>query len=214
MTKNFIPYGGNYFLEKAYNVSTLSSMYGIGKVHARKLNQIFGFKNDAINFGENFVDFIDKPRIRDIISTIILGAKVREYAFNKWKDKIKARIYPAYRLFQNLPTKGQRTRANGNTPKHYNPFLKLNVNNIYYEQQKPLFKEKELFLNDRAEELKQHKKDQVDRKKNRKKDLKEQLKKRREQFIRANKEHFKEIKAIVKKKGRTLSKKMGRKDKK
>lgn len=154
------------------------------------------------------------PKIKDFMSKIILGERIRQFIFKKYKRKIVAQTYQAFRLFQNLPTKGQRTRANANTPRHYNPFLALNIDNSYYQEQQPLFKDLELTLNERTEELKALKKAEDEKRKNRKKDRRQQLKEQREKFIKDSKLFFKDLRTKIRKKGRTVSRKMGRKDKK
>jgi len=129
------------------------------------------------------------------------------------EKKIKAQTYQAYRLFQGLPTKGQRTRANGNTPRHYNPFLAIGLDDSYYKEQQPVFKMLELSLNERTDELKAFKKAQEDNLKDRKKDRRQRQKERREEFIKKNKETSSLLKTKIRTKGRNLSRRMGRKKK-
>jgi hypothetical protein len=59
-----------------------------------------------------------------------------------------------FRLFQGLPGRGQRTRANGRTPRNYNPYIAVGVNYYFYPALEIAYKRRELKHNDRFDELK------------------------------------------------------------
>jgi hypothetical protein len=95
--------------------------------------------------------------------------------------------YQAYRLFQNLPTKGQRTKCNAGTPAHRNPYLSLRVNTLIYPELEIKAKQYELFNNGRFDELKAFNKSLEDKAKMRKADIKAKTKASKQAFIKNQK---------------------------
>jgi hypothetical protein len=110
---------------------------------------------------------------RNIFSKLFLDKKIRLYVSHNLRDKILIFCYQAYRLFQNLPTRGQRTRANAGTPSHLNPYLQLRINLSFYPVLAIAYKRRELFYNERFDELKAFNKLQLEKEKMRKADRKQ-----------------------------------------
>lgn len=120
----------------------------------------------------------------DIWINIPRDLKVRLCVENHLANKIQIFCYQAYRLFQNLPTRGQRTKANGNSIVNYNPYKQLKINLSFYAQFEVAYKKRELFLNARHDELKAYNQSHEKKKKMQKADDKQRSHKSRQDFIR------------------------------
>jgi len=91
---------------------------------------------------------------RNIFTKLFLEKKIRLYVAYQLRDKMLTYCYSAYRIFQQLPTKGQRTKCNAGTPRRLNPYLSLKINVERYSALATAYKRKELFYNGRFDELK------------------------------------------------------------
>jgi len=113
-------------------MATFSSIYGIGIAKAVRLNAFLLNHPDAKVFKHGFEALSTGELTRNIFYRLFLDKKIRLYVSNQLKDKIIIFCYQAYRIFQDLPTKGQRTKANAGTPSHLNPYLSLKINLQFY----------------------------------------------------------------------------------
>ena len=100
------------------------------------------------------------------------------------QNKIKTHCYSVYRLFQNLPMKGQRTRANSGTPKHFNPYLSLKIDEKFYKERIVFFKKLEFRLNNREKQLRAFNENLAQEAKELKKTRKQKTKEKRQQFFK------------------------------
>jgi hypothetical protein len=113
--------------------------------------------------------------------------KVRNCVANHLSNKIRIFCYQAFRLFQNLPTRGQRTKANGNSLFNLNPYKHLRVNMSFYHSFEVEYKRRELTFNERFTELKAYMKAQEEKEKMKKKDKRQSRIKSKQDFIRNQK---------------------------
>lgn len=65
---------------------------------------------------------------RNIIYRLPIGHTLRVKLSRQLLRQFLAIDYRSFRMFQGLPSHGQRTKANGNTPARNNPYTKLGVN--------------------------------------------------------------------------------------
>lgn len=147
-------------------ISSFLSIYGFGKIKAKRLTEYMLTKNRGTTrrknnnkFKINIVNFLYAKRkvFYFLFNTQKLDKKLRYESFRNLKRKIEVFAYPAYRLFQRLPQKGQRTRANAHGPKHYNPFYSLGLHSPELKRKLEfMYKRKELFLNRRQRQLREY----------------------------------------------------------
>lgn len=139
-------------------VSTFATLYGIGKIKALKLNAFLLHHPNQHKFSMDFDTLLRHPVGQNLFSKIMLDKRIRLLVAGNLRRKILMFCYQAYRLFQKLPTKGQRTRTNAGTPSHLNPYLSLKINPIFYSTLEIVYKKRELLHNARLDELKAFKK--------------------------------------------------------
>jgi ribosomal protein S13 len=122
------------------SISGFKSLYGIGKLKAIKLNCFLLNHPIQAKFSTNFRAVMKEVRQRDLLHLIPVDKKVRLYVENHMQNKILTYCYQAYRLFQNLPTRGQRTKANANAIVNQNPYLALRINISFYHNLQVAYK--------------------------------------------------------------------------
>lgn len=135
-------------------VSTINSIYGLGRVKASRLNSFLLNHPDQTIFHKDFTTLLQESKGRNIMNKLFIETKIRLNVSQHLRDKINVFCYQAYRMFQDLPTKGQRTHGNAGTPSHLNPYLSLNINQDFYHAKRVEYKRQELLNNARHEELK------------------------------------------------------------
>jgi len=168
-------------------VSTFATIYGIGRVKASRLNAFLLNHPDQKQFKKDIVSLMYDDIGRNIFTKLFIDKKVRLYVSHNLRDKILIFCYQAYRLFQSLPTKGQRTKANAGTPARLNPYLSLKINLSFYPVLAIAYKRRELFNNGRFDELKAFNKGLVEKEKTKKDDRKLKDKESMQKFIKSEK---------------------------
>lgn len=168
-------------------MATFHTIYGIGKTKAFRLNAFLLNHPDQKVFKNGFEALSYGDLSRNIFYRLFLDKKIRLYVSHQLRDKILTFCYQAYRLFQDLPTKGQRTKANAGTPSRLNPYLSLKINASFYPALSIAYKRRELLYNDRIDELKAFNKALEDKEKMKKADQKQKNKASLQNFIRNEK---------------------------
>lgn len=166
-------------------MATFNTVYGIGKVKASRLNSFLLNHPVQKEFEKDFISLMYEAKGRNIFSRLFLDKKIRLYVSHHLRDKILIFCYQAYRLFQDLPTRGQRTKANAGTPSRLNPYLSLKINLSFYPVMAIAYKRRELFYNGRFDELKAFNRALIEKEKMRKADRKQQDKIAKQTFIKA-----------------------------
>jgi ribosomal protein S13 len=168
-------------------IATFDTIYGIGRIKASRLNAfLFNHPNQTM-FHKDFVSLMQEPKGRNIMNKLFLETKIRLNVSHHLRDKIFVFCYQAYRMFQNLPTKGQRTHGNAGTPSRLNPYLSLNVNQSLYPVMQIAYKRRELMTNGRYEELKAFNDALVEKDKMKKIDEKQKSKLSKQAFYKNSK---------------------------
>jgi ribosomal protein S13 len=168
-------------------VSTFATIYGIGRVKALRLNSFLLNHPNQKQFKKDITSLMYDSVGRNIFTKLFLDKKVRLYVSQTLRDKILIFCYQAYRLFQNLPTRGQRTKANAGTPRRLNSYLSLRINQSFYPVLATAYKRRELFYNGRFDELKAYNKALVEKEKMRKSDRKLRDKASMQNYIKSEK---------------------------
>jgi ribosomal protein S13 len=168
-------------------IATFNTIYGIGKVKANRLNAFLLNHPTQVEFNKDFITLMQEPLGRQIINRLPLDIKLRLVISRNIKKKILIFCYQAYRLFQNLPTKGQRTKANAGTPSRLNPYLSLRINQAFYPVLAIAYKRRELLYNERFDELKAFNKALLEKEKMEKTDRKQKDKKSLQAHIKNQK---------------------------
>ena len=141
---------------------TFQTLYGIGKSKATKLNMFLLNHPQQKNFKDNLQLTMNTTIGSNILSKIPFGGKVRICVYNHMEKKITTYCYKAHRLFQNLPTRGQRTRTNAQTSRKRNPYNLLEMNLKFFQGASIAYKRLELIHNGRYDELKAYEKKQIE----------------------------------------------------
>jgi len=175
-------------------IASLASIYGIGKVRAKRLNCFLLNQPNQKEFRKHLRAILFTEVGRNVFGRTFIDKKLRLFIALKLKQKIRIFCYQAYRLFQGLPTKGQNTKANGGTPSRLNHYLALKINLKFYNKNVIRYKRKELLNNGRFEELKSYNESLLEDAKKVKESRKQKAKKAREIAIRALKAAGKKIK--------------------
>jgi ribosomal protein S13 len=165
-------------------VATFQTFYGIGKVRASRINCFLLNHPVQRKFNKDFSVLISQEILRNVFSTLLLDTALRLHYSHFLRDKILIFCYQATRLFQELPTRGQRTRSNAGTPSKRNPYLSLNVNYNFYPALAIAYKRRELMHNGRFDELKAYNNALLEKEKMKKTDKKLKSKSSRENFMR------------------------------
>lgn len=165
-------------------IASFQTLYGIGKIKAAKLNCFLLNHPIQIEFAKHFNEVLYPTAGHDILVKIPLDSKIRLCVENHLRKKILVFCYQMFRLFQNLPTRGQRTRSNANSHYNQNPYKRLRVNLSFYQEYEVAYKKRELLHNARYEELKAFIKSREQHEKMRKEDQKERTRRTRQEFIK------------------------------
>lgn len=144
--------------------TTFQTLYGIGKVKANKINIFLLNHPRQLEFSSDLHSFMNSSVGSNILSKLSFGGKVRMRVYLYLEKKINNFSYKAHRLFQKLPTKGQRTRANANTSKNRNPYQILELNLKFFKKYEVIYKRLELIHNKRYDELKIYEKKLIEEK--------------------------------------------------
>lgn len=168
-------------------VSTFATIYGVGRVRAFRLNSFLLNHPNQKQFKKDVESLMSFDIGRNMFTKLFLDKKVRLYVSHNLRDKMLIFCYQAYRLFQELPTRGQRTKANAGTPSRLNPYLSLKINLSFYPVLAIAYKRRELFYNGRFEELKAFNKGLVEKEKTKKSDRKLKNKESMQRFIKTEK---------------------------
>jgi len=175
------------FNDRPSCIATFDSIYGIGKVKAARLNAFLLNHPNQIEFQKTFITLLQEQKGRNIMNKLFIDNKIRLNVAQYMKDKIDIYCYQAYRMFQNLPTKGQRTHGNAGTPSRLNPYLALNVNQNIYHDTNISYKRMEFNLNGRYDDLKAYNDSLVEKEKMKKTDNKQKEKLSKQAFYKNNK---------------------------
>jgi ribosomal protein S13 len=139
--------------------ATFDTIYGISRARALRLTSFLRkHPNTKQSYNNDLMRVATDPIAGKIFTSLFIDRKIRFHVASALRAKIMCFCYIAYRLFQNLPTKGQRTKANGKTPRHFNPYLSLRINPTFYKVMSTVYKRRELFDNARFDELKAYNK--------------------------------------------------------
>jgi len=165
--------GNAIFHKRRYYISTFDTIYGIGRVKAKRLSS-FLLHHPLQITGNNYqlTEIFTRSIGAGFLKNVPVGKRIRLFVSGNLYKKMIIFHYQAYRIFQNLPTKGQRTKANAGTPSHLNPYLSLKISIELYSMLKIIYKKRELFYNDRFDELRSFNKTLALKKKNVKLDAK------------------------------------------
>jgi ribosomal protein S13 len=135
-------------------VATFGTIYGIGKLKASRLNNFLLNHPLQREFQGDFVSLMYKGAGRNIINRLFIDKKIRLLVSLALQAKILSYSYQGFRIFQNLPLHGQRTKCNAGTARRLNPYLSLGLNLSFYRALTVSYKRRELFHNERYDELK------------------------------------------------------------
>jgi len=165
-------------------IASFQILYGIGKVKATRLNSFLLNHPIQTRFTVNFRDVLYPTGGLDIWRKVPKENKIRLCVENHLRKKTLIFCYQMYRLFQNLPTRGQRTRANGNSIYNLNPYKALRVNLGFYHTLEVAYKKRELLYNGRYDELNAYIEAQAQKEKMKKEDQKLKSRKSKQEFIK------------------------------
>jgi ribosomal protein S13 len=168
-------------------VASFQVFYGIGKVKATKLNSFLLNHPVQTTFNVDFTDIAYSQGGFDLWTKIPKDLKIRLCVENHLRMKSLIYCYQMFRLFQNLPTRGQRTRANAKSHSNQNPYLSLRINLSLYRKLQVAYKKRELLYNDRFDELTAYIKAQEHQEQMVKEDRKTKNKKTKQNIIKRQK---------------------------
>jgi ribosomal protein S13 len=171
-----IPLGNTSLISRPSYTGTFATVYGIGLTKAKRLT--------AFLLAHPTQHFEFQNKIVSMFSVLPVDRQIRVALSTRLRKQFTSTCYRAYRIFQNLPANGQRTKANGNTPRRVNHYLKLDINPEYFKRYSIVYKRKELKNNGRLDELKNYNKLQIETAKQSKADRKLKNKKAREDIIK------------------------------
>jgi ribosomal protein S13 len=123
-------------------ISGFQSLYGIGKLKATRLNSFLLNHPIQTKYSNNFKSLFNSVRGGDITNNLPLDKKVALHVETHLRKKISIFCYSAFRLFQNLPTRGQRTKANAKSISNHNPYKSLRIIYLIIVRWKCLIKKK------------------------------------------------------------------------
>lgn len=165
-------------------IANFKTFYGIGTIKAKSLSRFLLTHPTQDQFTINF-DLIRYPTTdSDIWVKIPRDNKIRHLVQHFFQIKFEAFCYQSLRLFQNLPTKGQRTKANGNAILNSNPYKNLQVDLPLYDKMLVLYKRLELKENGRYDELKTYTEAQEQKEKMHKQDEKQRKLKAKQDYFK------------------------------
>jgi ribosomal protein S13 len=170
-----------------YCTSIFKIPYGIGQIHASRLSCFHLNHPGQRGLIKAFDQIWGGEIIRNLPHTLLLDRTLRLTIGYHLRDKICSFTYPAFRLFQGLPTRGQRSRSNAMGIKNVNPFLSLKIKSPFYEIYSIIYKRKELLFNGRKDELKLYERSIHEKEKMKKTEKLVKAKKARESYFKEQK---------------------------
>ena len=165
-------------------IASFKTFYGIGKIKAAKLNTFLLNHSLQTRFAKNFISTIKPIHGNQFFILVPIENTIRLSIENYMQKKILIFCYQAYRLFQELPTRGQRTKANAKSHSNYNPYKSLQINISFYHTMEIAYKKKELINNERYDELNAYTNAHLQKEKMKGEDQKEKNKKAKQEFIK------------------------------
>lgn len=180
----------NYSLSSSPSCAAcLCIFYGIGKIKASRLNCFLLNHPVQTVFHKDPMTLMNEPIGFNMQTRLPVNKKVCLFVIRRLMKKINIFCYQAYRIFQNLPTKGQRTKANAGTPRRLNPYLSININQKFYHEKEIEYKQLEFRSNGRFKQLEAFNKALEDKEKMQKQDMKTKKKKSIQDFIKKQKNY-------------------------
>jgi ribosomal protein S13 len=153
------------FEKKKTTYSSIKDCYGIGHKTSKKLNSILLNKPNAREFKYDLNKLVRSKEGKSIFS-LPSEISLRSKEFNNILHLAEIKTYRAFRQFQNLPSRGQRTHTNSQTSKkQVYPMLRLKINKDIAEGYYVKFKKLEFLRNGRSEEYNSFVKNQNTKKK-------------------------------------------------
>lgn len=140
------------FSKKKTTYSSFMDCYGVGSKTSKKLNAILLNKPNAKEFKYDLNNLVRTKEGKNIFS-LPSEISLKSLEFNNLLHLAEIKTYKAYRQFQNLPSRGQRTHTNSQTAKkQLNPMLRLKINKDIAEGYYVKFKKLEFLKNSRSED--------------------------------------------------------------
>ena len=93
---------------KKYALQSIRSIYGINNAIAKKVVAIFGLHPQSSGKIKKRAEFVN-----DVLSPLKTGFRLKLVTFSRMCVLLATNSYRGLRMLQGLPTKGQRTHANG-----------------------------------------------------------------------------------------------------
>lgn len=151
--KNLLAYDNTLNLS---SIASFYSFYGIGKVKAVRISSFLLQHPLQRELSKDLKDIARSEIGSNIFFKMPLDLEIRVNTSLHLQHRISTFCYQAHRLFQGLPTKGQRTKCNRQTSRRdkCNPYKKLRVNEGFYPDFEDAYKKEEFLANSRFEELK------------------------------------------------------------
>ena len=145
-----IQISGSTLIIKKNRSATLRSVYGIGRVRAKKISDLLLNNPKNPQFKRDLIKISQDPWVQKLFKSFEADNQLKMSIFSNLEAKATIKCYSGIRILQNLPSKGQRTHTNSGTPKRNNPFLKLGVNDVYALELIESNKKTELAWNNRS----------------------------------------------------------------
>lgn len=153
------------FEKKKTTLSSLRECYGIGTATSKKLNAILLNHPEAKEFKYDLNKLVRSKEGKNVFS-LPSENQLRSKEFNSLLKISEIKTYRAFRQFQNLPSRGQRTHTNGQTSKkNIPPMFRLKINKDIAEGYLVKFKKIEYLRNGRSEEYNAFVKNEISKKK-------------------------------------------------
>ena len=102
------------FVRKKYIYQSLRKVFGINKHTVEKVIGILGIKKKSY---QHIDDINIRKKLKEMFLPMIVDFKLRLIIFSRILLLIFTKTYRGMRHIQGLPSRGQRTHANGKTPK-------------------------------------------------------------------------------------------------
>lgn len=132
-------------------LASLRTIYGVGRVRAKKLSDFLLNHPNRGKSKTNLVSISNNLDVQKLFKAVTICSQLKAEVFSDLERKANIKCYKAKRILQNLPSRGQRTHANAGTQNRLNQLVKLNA-----EKATQLISENrkwELRWNNRSEEL-------------------------------------------------------------
>jgi|HubBroStandDraft_5_1064220.scaffolds.fasta_scaffold04437_6 ribosomal protein S13 len=166
-------------------VSTFETQFGIGKTRAVRINAFLLNHPLQVIFARPLHYVLKKGVIRGIPDAIDVLKRLRVQIVEALKKKIGIYTYRMFRMFQGLPMSGGSSRSTGKR-NQVNAYLCHKLSIPYYDEYAINYYQKQLFYNDKIDDLNKYKSDLDDQEKNKKKDRKERTKMTQQAYRRNN----------------------------